>query len=174
MRLLTIAASVIALAVAVSAPARAATFLFESGPASDGSLSWDFGNDGDILAGAFTDDFLITIPDLGTGAGSVEASFTSPTNDLLFTSVTFDGFAFHLFDLPGDHVGNLVPTPIPAGTFHLIVEGISPGDAGSYDGHLTFSPAAVPEPASWALMILGMGSLGALLRNRRQRGALAV
>lgn len=28
-------------------------------------------------------------------------------------------------------------------------------------------PAAVPEPASWALMILGFGSAGAMLRSRR-------
>jgi hypothetical protein len=31
----------------------------------------------------------------------------------------------------------------------------------------------VPEPAGWALMILGFGGAGAALRNRRQRQALA-
>lgn len=33
--------------------------------------------------------------------------------------------------------------------------------------------SAAPEPTSWALMVLGFGGLGAVLRNRR-RGALAV
>jgi hypothetical protein len=31
----------------------------------------------------------------------------------------------------------------------------------------------VPEPASWALMILGFGSAGAMLRGRRRPAALA-
>lgn len=30
------------------------------------------------------------------------------------------------------------------------------------------SITAVPEPATWAMMILGMGAMGAMLRNRRQ------
>jgi hypothetical protein len=43
-------------------------------------------------------------------------------------------------------------------------------------GELVFgegSAAAVPEPASWALMILGFGGIGATLRHRRQALAAA-
>jgi hypothetical protein len=32
------------------------------------------------------------------------------------------------------------------------------------------SPAAVPEPATWAMMIIGFGGVGALMRRRRQDG----
>jgi hypothetical protein len=32
---------------------------------------------------------------------------------------------------------------------------------------------AVPEPATWAMMILGMGGLGAVMRRRRQAAAIA-
>ena len=47
-------------------------------------------------------------------------------------------------------------------------------DEGSYDGaniHATFTlmSAAVPEPATWAMMILGMGMVGAGLRLRRRQ-----
>jgi hypothetical protein len=36
-----------------------------------------------------------------------------------------------------------------------------------------FSTAAVPEPATWTLMILGFGGAGAMLRRRRAEAALA-
>lgn len=37
-----------------------------------------------------------------------------------------------------------------------------------YSGTATLvSPSAAPEPAAWALMLLGFGGLGAVLRRRR-------
>ncbi len=36
-----------------------------------------------------------------------------------------------------------------------------------------FAVAAVPEPATWALMIMGFGSAGAMLRRRRTASAIA-
>jgi hypothetical protein len=36
-----------------------------------------------------------------------------------------------------------------------------------------FPAAAVPEPASWAMMILGMGLVGTVSRRRRRRIAFA-
>jgi hypothetical protein len=36
-----------------------------------------------------------------------------------------------------------------------------------------FAGAAVPEPASWALMIMGFGGLGAMIRRRRTSATLA-
>lgn len=37
-----------------------------------------------------------------------------------------------------------------------------------YDTHVDGSGAAVPEPAAWAMMLLGFGGMGAVLRNRRR------
>lgn len=41
-------------------------------------------------------------------------------------------------------------------------------DSNNFDntGSITFKLAAVPEPASWALMIMGFGAVGAALRRR--------
>ena len=39
---------------------------------------------------------------------------------------------------------------------------LGPSLAGSY------TTAAIPEPAAWSLMILGMGGMGAALRGRRR------
>ena len=37
-----------------------------------------------------------------------------------------------------------------------------------------FPVGIVPEPATWALMLMGLGGLGAALRSRRKQGAAAV
>jgi hypothetical protein len=50
----------------------------------------------------------------------------------------------------------LITAPDTAGFNHLNVEGIIVGQA------------VVPEPATWAMMLLGFGGLGAALRQRRR------
>ncbi|MBS0334983.1 MAG: VPLPA-CTERM sorting domain-containing protein [Proteobacteria bacterium] len=56
--------------------------------------------------------------------------------------------------------------------FYTIVE-VSP----KYDGNQAFAIgwpiAGIPEPATWAMLLTGFGGLGAMLRGRRQRAALA-
>lgn len=43
-----------------------------------------------------------------------------------------------------------------------------------FDNIATISSSAVPEPATWAMMIAGFGLAGSAIRSRRQKGALAV
>ncbi len=45
---------------------------------------------------------------------------------------------------------------------------------GLYGNPITFTLTAVPEPATWAMMMLGLFGLGTMLRSRKQRGAAAV
>lgn len=54
---------------------------------------------------------------------------------------------------------------IPAGVHNIMVRGAA-GQNGVYAGILTLS--AVPEPATWALMIVGFGLTGAAMRRRAQ------
>ena len=163
----TLIAALAAVLLATAAPAAATTFITESGPAADGSLSWDFGNDGGIPAGAFEDTFDIFLPAAGLGDGSVTATFTSKSTELKFTAVSFAGLGFTLFNFSGEHGGDLAPTAVLGGHQLLDIKGVSPGIAGDYTGTLSFTPGGVPEPATWALMILGFGGAGAMLRRRK-------
>ena len=60
------------------------------------------------------------------------------------------------------------PITLAAGTHTLFVNGNIPsGGNASYSGTLNLG-AAVPEPATWALMLLGFGGMGMVLRRRRR------
>ena len=63
--------------------------------------------------------------------------------------------------------------------FAFSLNPVSPGFSQAANGALTSFTAygngtfSVPEPATWALMILGLGGAGAMLRQRRRAVALA-
>jgi hypothetical protein len=61
-----------------------------------------------------------------------------------------------------------VPILFGPGNFNTItVNGVSRGN-GSYGGQGTLVPRAVPEPATWAMMLLGFGAIGFSMRRRRR------
>ena len=63
------------------------------------------------------------------------------------------------------------PVVVNAGTYRLTFAADSVGgDASAFIDAV--SVAAVPETATWAMMIAGFGLLGAALRRRRQTGAM--
>ena len=47
------------------------------------------------------------------------------------------------------------------------------GAVPSFDAHGTLSVGPVPEPAAWAMMLVGFGALGGALRYSRRKQALA-
>lgn len=58
---------------------------------------------------------------------------------------------------------------LPAGFQQITVNGSSQ-ENGSYNGILSLS--GVPEPSTWALMIIGIGFAGVAMRRRRREGSL--
>ncbi|WP_081645223.1 FxDxF family PEP-CTERM protein [Sphingomonas phyllosphaerae] len=159
---------------ATTFPVGSPNFTATAGP--NGSFAGSFRNVG-IVAGLFTDYFTFTLPLNGQGSGTVTTSvnmddlFTA--NDLDFTSVLVNGIAANLTVTSGGafEVAFAQGIPITANKLNTIeVNGVSRGN-GAYGGQATFSPtAAVPETATWALMIVGFGVMGYSLR-RRQTGS---
>jgi len=161
-------------------------------PSYVGQISATIGHTG-IAAGSFTDTFQFTIPQSGTGGGSITTtidalSALNTSTDLDITSVFINGVAAieTLRDINGvicftEGVGSCGATetfarslvPIVANVQNtIVVTGISRG-LGSYGGNLVFSPTAVPEPATWAMMLLGFAGIGWQLRRKRSGTALA-
>ncbi len=171
MKSVVLAAAVAAAMLAVSPAALAATTITLTPPAADGSLSGTFGDTG-VAAGDFSDTFNFALP-TGIAGATITTNFVSNLlNNIDFQSVTFNGQPFSLSPNGQVENGYILNVPVTAGPQTLIVNGRSGGN-GSYSGTLSFAMGAVPEPASWAMMIIGFGGIGATLRRRRGQVALA-
>jgi hypothetical protein len=184
--LLTAAAAIALASITAAAPASATVYpvattgVFTASPAaSDGSFTGAFRLSG-IGSGTFSDSFTFTLPTNGIGSGSVttSASMFASSTDLDFTSVTINGVTAPISFNDSQRLGeNAVASSIPivANVLNtLTVNYISRGN-GSYGGQLTFTPmtAAVPETATWLMMLAGFGMIGAGVRYRRRATTVA-
>jgi hypothetical protein len=175
--LLASIASIAAFAIAPAASATVymvnATPFFTATPGPDGTFAGAFKITG-IAAGAFSDSFTFTLPANGLGSGTVttSASVVGSPNDLDFTSVFVNGIAAPITLLDPAGLGEVAfknQVPIVAGMLNTItVSGFSRG-GGAYGGQLSFIPTAmVPEPATWAMMLVGFGLMSVAMRYRRR------
>ena len=147
-----------------------------------------------LLAGAFTYDFFtpltaggsyITVP-----AGNFSGSLITTTNvlgsssDFDFGTISFVNVANNAihYDFQNGYfnggAGEMSsiwtsmnnPAGVLAGQYFLRVAGTSRGD-GSFGGQLTFNPLAtraVPEAATWVMMVAGFGMMGMAMRTTRK------
>ena len=102
-------------------------------------------------------------PDGGAGVKSLAVSIDGITDDLSYTVTGANNHGNMLYQL--ETIDFSVAT---AGTVTLSFESMdaSTSPFGPVIGDV--SVTAVPEPAAWGLMILGLGGLGAALRGRRR------
>ena len=114
-----------------------------------------------------------------TGSGDLEAVL-QPRAKNANSALSLTGFS--LFDSSGKFVASSVANPadggwlidfdnLAAGSYYLQVNGkLMSNAAVKYFANLSFGPqvAAVPEPASAAMMLGGLGLLGAMVRRRKR------
>lgn len=194
-KLASLAAGVGAFA-ALAAPAHAVDFVLEShvGDAWTYTLVYsDYDNMSISESGIHATITLSGLWGVTTVSGPTSADFPyQELNDyqLAWTGQVLDGGSKVVFTMPLDRVGTgNFPDARHVYGFTLIAPGAVAGDVqvatdGFYNGHyapgsdvnapendrdiakLTAGPVAVPEPASWALMILGLGVVGGAMRRR--------
>ena len=154
----------------------AGAFFNVSGDIASGPISATFGRSG-IDAGTFTDEFVFQIDQMGLGSGSITtilAGLSGSMTDLDFNTVTFSNgstvFDVAISDMGFQETGGLSNVPIMSGVLNTLTVNYTSRGQGSYGGNLAFAPAvsAIPEPSTWAMMILGFGAVGVAMRRRRK------
>lgn len=154
-----------------------------------------------VTGASFTELDFGTIPTdvnwgfaLADGPGGLPGTFLSSGTDAVSSSAVVGSNVTKVFFDVG-------PQALGPGTYYFAIQAVSPvfdtylgfgaansGAAETMDGGLTWSPGyeygssiavalygtggGVPEPATWALMLLGFGGIGAAVR-RRERVASA-
>lgn len=165
-KLLPLAVAAASLA-AFSAPAQAVETIIITGP------SGTFGNDNVLCSGGaatcgFTNTFNFLTPDGFNLANGTLSTSATATSNIDFTSALLNGTAFSLTPTGMFEFGTLANTALVAGANNVLtVSGNNLGN-GAFAGTLTFAQvSAVPEPATWGMMLLGFGAVGFSLRRRR-------
>jgi hypothetical protein len=166
-------------------------------PANAAIINWTLANvtfdDGGEMFGTFSTNSTngdVTAFDVFTTPGTIWAAavYGSPTYLAVKHGVItgLNGFSLVSPDdvptwiylvfvdpLTSGGVNPLVPGGRPVGSWEgdansdalrTVVSGVAVSDGFS-------APASVPEPAAWALMLVGFGGLGAVMRSSRRRAA---
>ncbi|MFL6726087.1 MAG: FxDxF family PEP-CTERM protein [Sphingomicrobium sp.] len=130
------------------------------------TLAWD---DSSVTSPTFS----ATIDFSNNLAGNYWVSLTTSTPDILFTALTITpitGSGSITYVGPPTASITLLPGSLGIGSYHLSFSGNSP-NGGAESGNLLFR-LAVPEPATWGMMLLGFAGIGFAMR-RRPRPVLA-
>lgn len=183
----------VALAVAaVSGTAGAATITFDDLAGSNGDAFSSYSEDGFTFTKTSGDAFVAAVygnptPDIffGPNYGSAAASFdlTSSSGDFVFggfdlaasngvANYVIAGFlnGASVFAFAGSYEGGFSTI---GSTSTGLVDKVSflvtaSGTSANID-NIVASVAAVPEPATWTMMLIGFGAVGAAMRSQRRR-----
>ena len=172
MKKLLLSAGAALAAFALPAAANAAQTITITGP------SGTFGDDEVVCTGgatapcSFTRTFnFITPAGFTLASADISSVATSALTNIDFSSVTLNGVNFNILSTGTQEFRNLLNQVIVAGANNtLFVSGTTGGNA-AFSGNLSFAAqSAVPEPATWAFMLVGFGAVGYSMRKRASGG----
>lgn len=151
---------------AVFTPANTANFSVNY-DADDGTISATIGNTN--LSGNFEDTFNFALLTDGVGSGGVSATFSSLKNMIKLTYVAINGTPLDIDTSLKTGFTSVEASNVAlfAGPNSIVIRGTAAKNA-SYGGNITFAPNAVPEPATWAMMLVGFGMVAGTMRYRRR------
>ena len=161
-----------ATALAISSAAGAAVTIDSStmvtdGPAVVGDTTTIGFTEANLSTPTFTENLVFT--NTLAGLYSITLTTSSPAIDFTSAVITGLGGPFGLVEISDDGITEFwrLPAPITLGAaqYTLTIDGNNSG-AGSLGGSITIRPA-VPEPATWAMMLIGFGAVGFAMRRRR-------
>ncbi|KTT72830.1 PEPxxWA-CTERM sorting domain-containing protein [Sphingomonas endophytica] len=143
------------------------------------------GSDDSLLTGSSTYRYFFTVDtatafDLNWGVSGYGASADGlvPAQTVSLTERD-TGVSLLRLDGLGDGADGTTQVTLAAGRYTLSVEDAHapvsrPGSGSGLSSAYSFAMRAVPEPSSWALMLVGFGTVGVGLRRARRRVTLAV
>jgi hypothetical protein len=154
----------------------AGTTVSVTGPTTtDGGTNFAIGFSDSGIANPFNELLVFTNSLTGSYSFTLTSS-SSGGNDADFDAVYLTGGSIigqlaipeNMASTDPFEIFGLLGAGLAAGTYTLHLEGSSAGQ-GSFGGNIAF--VAVPEPATWGMMLLGFGVVGFAMR-RRSRPAL--
>ena len=167
------AAALVALSPAAHAQATAGTVIFNNDLSGLPSFSTSFSSIAPLV-NPFSQTLTFTTATAGSVTIGVQTSATGDSNDVDFTNVFLTGTGIvgsvPIMPISGDPLESLglANFALGIGTFVLTLEGTPGTQTGSFGGSVAFqAQSAVPEPGTWAMMLIGFGAVGFSMRRKR-------
>jgi hypothetical protein len=168
---MVLAAALAAGAIVAASSAGATTYINETGKLASTTLTESNSPEAFAFNNAVSGDvyylnFTVTGADLESQAQANVKLLGAQDLDLSLWSGTFGKSGATEIDSTSG-IGPDLIDPIKGGNYFIEIE-----DTGASKALVSGSISVVPEPAAWAMMILGMGGMGVLLRRRQAPQAI--
>jgi hypothetical protein len=151
-------------AITVSAPTTVSAL---ANPAQT-SIAFDENNvTGDAVTRVFNELLTFTLTEASTVIFTLGTSFAPIDFTNVFVTASGGGTVFTFGGTAGDPNPEQLSgiTQLAAGTFTLNINGTNTDGPGTLSG--TVTAGAVPEPATWAMFLMGFGAVGYSMRSRK-------
>lgn len=176
---ITLSAVALAAGLFAATPGAAVTLvpLSSTGATYTASFSQNLNN-----VKGFTETYTFTVPTGGSAAIAIYTNANTDVNRVQFVMAYLNGVPLQISSDGVLQIGTL-SSLLRAGSNTLTVKGVATG-GGTFSGVISFTPttsaaapytaaeSAVPEPATWAMMVAGFAAIGMSLRGQRKRTPL--